>query len=200
MSAHIDYYFTPISPWTYLGSLRLIEIVKRHGTTVRVMPVDLGKVFATSGGLPLAKRPPQRQAYRFMELKRWRDFLKMPLVLEPKSFPADAGLASRLIIAAREAGADALFFSHLLGRAVWAEERNIADPDTLEEIVTEAGFDPGPLFKAAESDAVKAAMQADTERAIAANVFGAPTYSLDGELFWGQDRLDFLERALIGRV
>lgn len=198
--AHIDYYFTPVSPWAYLGSLRFIEIVKRRGASVRVMPVDLGKVFATSGGLPLAKRPPQRQAYRLMELKRWRDFLDMPLVLQPRTFPVDAGLASRLIIAAREAGQDTLFFSHLLGRAIWAEERNIADPDILEEIVTEAGLDPAPLFRAADGDAVKAAMQADTDRAIAANVFGAPTYVIDGELFWGQDRLDFVERALAGRV
>ena len=198
--AHIDYYFTPVSPWAYLGSLRLIEIVKRYKASVRVMPVDIGKVFETSGGLPLAKRPPQRQAYRLMELRRWRDFLNMPLVLQPKSFPIDAGLASRLIIAAREAGQDTLFFSHLLGRAIWVEERNIADADTLEEIVTEAGLDPAPLFRAADSDAVKTAMQADTERAIAANVFGAPTYAIDGELFWGQDRLDFVERALAGGV
>jgi 2-hydroxychromene-2-carboxylate isomerase len=198
--AHIDYYFTPVSPWAYLGSLRFIEIVRRHGASVRVMPVDLGKVFETSGGLPLAKRPPQRQAYRLMELRRWRDFLNMPLVLQPRCFPVDAGLASRLIIAAREAGQETLFFSHLLGRAIWAEERNIADPDTLEEIVTEAGLDPAPLFRAADGDAVKAAMQADTARAIAANVFGAPTYAIDGELFWGQDRLDFVERALDKRV
>ena len=198
--AHIDYYFTPVSPWAYLGSLRFIDIVKRHGASVRVMPVDLGKVFETSGGLPLAKRPPQRQAYRLTELKRWRDFLNIPLVLQPRTFPVDAGLASRLIIAAREAGQDTLLFSHLLGRAIWAEERNIADPDTLEEIVTEAGLDPAPLFRAADSDAVRAAMQADTDRAIAANVFGAPTYAIDGELFWGQDRLDFVERALTDRV
>jgi 2-hydroxychromene-2-carboxylate isomerase len=198
--AHIDYYFTPVSPWAYLGSLRFIDIVKRHGASVRVMPVDLGKVFETSGGLPLARRPPQRQAYRLMELKRWRDFLHMPLVLQPRSFPVDASLASRLIIAAREAGQDTLFFSHLLGRAIWAEERNIAEPDTLEEIVTEAGLDPAPLFRAADSEAVKASMQADTDRAIAANVFGAPTYAIDGELFWGQDRLDFVERALAARV
>ncbi len=198
--AHIDYYFTPVSPWAYLGSLRFIEIVKRHGASVRVMPVDIGKVFQTSGGLPLAKRPPQRQAYRLMELRRWREFLDMPLVLQPRSFPVDADLASRLIIAAREAGQDTLFFSHLLGRAIWAEERNIGDPDTLEEIVTEAGLDPAALFRAAEGEAVKAAMQADTDRAIATNVFGAPTYVIDGELFWGQDRLDFVERALASRV
>lgn len=198
--AHIDYYFTPASPWAYLGSLRFNEMVKRHKATVRVMAVDLGKVFSVSGGLPLAKRPPQRQAYRLMDLARWRDFLDMPLVLQPRCFPLDAGPASRLITAGRESGIDTLHFCHLLGRALWAEERNIADPDILEEIVTEAGLDPAPLFRAAESEAVTAAIQADTERAIAANVFGAPTYVIDGELFWGQDRLDFVERALARRV
>lgn len=198
--AHIDYYFTPVSPWAYLGSLRFNDMVSRYKASVRVMPVDFGKIFSVSGGLPLAKRPPQRQAYRLMELARWRDFLNVPLVLQPRTFPLDGGPASRLITAAREAGLDTLHLSHLVGRAIWAEERNIADPDTLEEIVTEAGLDPAPLFKAAESDAVRAAMEVDTERAIAANVFGAPTYVLDGELFWGQDRLDFLERALARRV
>jgi len=198
--AHIDYYFTPASPWAYLGSRRFIDMVERYKASVRVMPVDIGKVFATSGGLPLAKRPPQRQAYRLMELKRWRDFLDLPLVLQPRVLPVDPGLACRLIIAARDTEQNALMLAHRIGQALWAEERDIGDPDTLEEIVTEAGLDPAPLFGAAEGEAVKAAMQADTDRAIAANVFGAPTYAIDGELFWGQDRLDFVERALAARV
>lgn len=198
--AHIDYYFTPASPWAYLGSQRFIDMAERHNASVRVMPVDIGKVFATSGGLPLAKRPPQRQAYRLMELRRWRDFLNLPLVLQPRVLPVEAGPACRLIIAAREAGQDALRLAHRIGQGLWAEERDIGNPETLEEIVTEAGLDPAPLFEAAEGEAVRAAMQADTDRAIAANVFGAPTYAIDGELFWGQDRLDFVERALAPRV
>src|SRR5690606_1726914 len=194
--AHIDYYFTPASPWAYLGSRRFMAIVDRYKASVRVMPVDIGKVFATTGGLPLARRPPQRQAYRLMELRRWRDHLDLPLVLQPRVFPVDAGPACRLIIAAREAGQDALSLADRIGRALWAEDRNIADFDTLEEILTEAGLDPAPLFRAADGETVQAALQADTDRAIAADVFGAPTYVIDGELFWGQDRLDFVERAL----
>lgn len=195
--AHIDYYFTPVSPWAYLGAPRFNAMVEKYKADVRVMPVDLGRVFSVSGGLPLAKRPPQRQAYRMMELKRWREFLGLPLNLQPKGFPVDASLASRLIIAAREQSQkDALALSFAIGRAVWAEERNIADADTLEEIVTECGLDPAQLFAAAEGSAVKAAYEADTDKAMEVQIFGAPTFMLNGELFWGQDRLDFLERAL----
>ena len=197
MAAHIDYYFTPVSPWAYLGAPRFNAMVEKHGATVRVMPVDLGRVFSVSGGLPLAKRPAQRQAYRMMELKRWRSFLDMPLNLQPKGFPCDAALASRLIIAARQtAQKDALGLSLAIGRAVWAEERRVDDPDTLEEIVTECGLDPAALFAAADSEPVTAAYEADTRKAMEIQIFGAPTYALDGELFWGQDRLDFLDRAL----
>ena len=195
--AHIDYYLTPVSPWAYLGAPRFNAMVEKYKADVRVMAVDLGRVFSVSGGLPLAKRPPQRQAYRMMELKRWRDYLGMPLNLQPKGFPVDAALASRLVAAAREQSQKAaLDLCFALGRAVWAEERNVADADTLEEIVTECGLDPAGLFAAADSDAVKAAYEADTARAEEVQIFGAPTYVLNGELFWGQDRLDFLERAL----
>jgi len=198
MTTEIDYYFTPVSPWAYLGAPRFNAMVEKYGVIVRVMPVDLGQVFSVSGGLPLAKRPAQRQAYRMMELKRWRDYLGLPLVLQPKSFPTDPTLASRLIIAARQdSQKDALDLSLALGRAVWAEERNIGDPETLGEIVTECGLDPARLFAAADSAVVDAVAKADTQRAIEAQVFGAPTYGLQGELFWGQDRLDFLERAVI---
>lgn len=196
MASQIDYYLSPVSPWAYLGAPRFIEMVQRHGVAVRVMPIDLGQVFPVSGGLPLAKRPAQRRAYRLVELARWRDFLGLPLNIQPRFTPVDDKPAARLIVAAREGGEDALGLSYALGRAVWAEERNIADPETLEEIVVECGLDPARLFAAAETEPVAAAMQADTERAIANQVFGVPTYILDGEPFWGQDRLDFLHRAL----
>lgn len=197
MAAHIDYYFTPVSPWAYLGAPRFNAMVEKYGAVVQVMPVDLGRVFSVSGGLPLAKRAPQRQAYRMMELKRWREYLGMPLNLEPKGFPCDAAPASRLIIAARQTSQkQALDLSLALGRAVWAEERNISDPETLEEILNECGLDPARLFAAADGEAVKAIYEADTEKAMEIQIFGAPTFQLNGELFWGQDRLDFLERAL----
>ncbi|MSO74253.1 MAG: 2-hydroxychromene-2-carboxylate isomerase [Alphaproteobacteria bacterium] len=196
MAAHIDYYFSLNSPWTYLGSARFTEMVRLHHATVTVMPVDIGQIFVQSGGLPFAKRAPQRQAYRLVELQRWRDHLGLPLNIRPKFFPANDNLAARLVIAAREAGYDAMSLAHAILRAVWAEERDIADTDTLSHIVRVRGLEAAPLFASAHSDAIKAALQAGTDKAIAAQVFGAPSYVLDGEIFWGQDRLEFLDRAL----
>ena len=200
MSKTVDYYFSPTSPWTYLGHERFAQIAKRHGAAIRVKPVDYGRIFPLSGGLPLAKRPPQRQAYRLVDLRRFRDHLKLPLNLQPKYFPAAADPAAQWIIAAGRAGgpAAAMRIAGALMRAVWAEERNIADAGTLASICKEQGMNAEQLVAAAAPDAVKADYAAYTDEAIALNVFGAPSYVIDGEIFWGQDRLDFLERALGG--
>ncbi len=196
MAKIVDYYVFLASPWAYLGSRRFAEIAKRHGASIRIIPMAAAEVFPVSGGLPLAKRAPQRQAYRIVELKRWREFLGVPLNLQPSFFPMNEALAARLVIASREAGQDAVGLAHAMMHAVWAEDRNIADPDVLEQIVIECGLDPAKLFAAAESDAVQAEYARGTQQAIEANVFGAPSYVIDGEIFWGQDRLDFVDRAL----
>ena len=196
MAKTIDYYHSLISPWSYLGGPRLDDIAAAAGATVNVKPIDLARVFPVSGGLPLAKRADQRRAYRLAELARWRDHLGMPLNIEPRSFPAAEGLAARTVIAARQAGADAARLSNAILRAVWAEQRDIADRETLVAICAETGHDGAALTAAAETDAIAAIYAADTSEAIARGVFGAPTYAFEGELFWGQDRLDFLARAL----
>ena len=196
MAKVIDYYLTPISPWTYLGHERFVTLAKRAGARVNVRPVDYGRVFPVSGGLPLAKRPPQRQAYRLTELKRWREFLRLPLNLQPKYFPVRDELAARTIVAAEQAGGDALTLAGAILRACWADEKNVADGATLAAIADGCGLDGGALVKSAATDAIKALWDGYTEEAIARGVFGAPTYVIDGELYWGQDRLDFVERAL----
>lgn len=197
MAAHVDYYFTPRSPWAYLGATRFADMVRKYGATVTVMPVDYGRVFPVSGGLPLAKRPPQRQAYRLTELRRWREYLQVPLNLQPRHVPSDDRFVSQLIIAARQQSQDAaLALAFALGRALWAEERDINDRATQEQILAACNLDPATMLAAAGEQAAADAFDADTEKAIALQVFGAPTYVLNGELFWGQDRLDFLERAL----
>ena len=198
--AHIDYYFSLISPWTYLGSRRLEQIAARHRATIRPLPVDLGRVFPISGGLPLAKRAPQRQAYRLVELARWRDFLKVPLNIHPQYFPANGTQAAACVIATRidHGDAKAIELAHALMHGVWAGEKNIADPQTIKDIVAGVGLDAAALMKRATDPDIAATRDADTEAAIALNVFGAPTYVVDGELFWGQDRLDFVERKLAG--
>lgn len=194
MAETIDYYFTPTSPWTYLGHERFGAIAARHGAAVRCKPADFGKVFQVSGGLPLAQRAKQRQAYRLFELKRWREFLGVPLTLHPKFFPAASEPAARLVLAAPEAQQFRL--AGALLRAVWAEERNIADAATLRAIGNENGLDGERLVAAAEGASVGARYAALTEEAIERQVFGAPTYFVRDEPFWGQDRLDFVERAL----
>ncbi|MBE0623897.1 MAG: 2-hydroxychromene-2-carboxylate isomerase [Burkholderiales bacterium] len=201
MSKTADYYFSPISPWTYLGHARFADMALRHGATVRVKPVDYGKIFPVSGGLPLPKRAPQRQAYRLTELKRFRDHLKVPLNLQPRFFPAPGDLAAQFIVAAGRAGGSdaAMRLALAVLRACWAEERNIADAETLGALCKEQGMDAEALAAAAHSDAVKAEYQGYTEEAIERNVFGAPSYVIDGEIFWGQDRLEFVERALASK-
>lgn len=197
MDKVIDYYFFANSPYTYLGHRRFGEIAARAGATMRVRPVDAAKIFPISGGLPLAKRPPQRLAYRLLELNRWRDYLGLPMNVQPRFFPVASDAAAKLVIAAEEVSTQAAF--DLTGRilgAVWAQERNIADEATLLELAKEAGLDGPALLARSKTDAIQARYDAYTQEAIERQVFGAPTFFYRDEPFWGQDRLDFLERAL----
>jgi 2-hydroxychromene-2-carboxylate isomerase len=198
VSPVIDYFFTPQSPWTYLGHERFAAMAKAAGARVNVLPVNLGgKVFPVSGGLPLAQRAPQRQAYRLVELQRFSAHLGVPLNLHPKFFPVPDATAARLIIAVDlHDGADAaMAITGAVTRAVWVEERNIADDATLAALLGTLGL-PAQRLADAQSQAVIARYDADTQRAIDTGVFGAPTYVVDGEMFWGQDRLDFVQRRL----
>lgn len=200
MAKVCQYFFTPQSPYAYLGHERFVRLAKQYGVQVDIKPCDLGRIFGVSGGLPLAKRAPQRQAYRLVELKRWSEFLQLPLNLQPKFFPVPGDPAAKLIIATRLAhGTDAaLAVTGAVMRAVWAEERNIGDLDTLAAIATECGHDGKALVKSSETASVQAEYDRYTDEAIAANVFGAPWYVVEGEGFWGQDRLDFVERVFAG--
>ena len=198
MSTTIDYYFAPNSPWTYLGHARFAEIAKAAGAKVNVLPVDLGgKVFPVSGGLPLAKRAPQRQAYRLVELKRFSQYLNQPMNLQPNYFPVNPDDAAQLIIAVDLAdGTDAAMdLTGRILRGVWVEQRNIADPKDLAAILAEAGL-PARRLDDAMSQTVHERYEVDSQRAIEAGVFGAPSYVIAGEIFWGQDRLEFVQRRL----
>jgi len=197
MPASIDYYFTPASPWAYLGHDRFVALARQHGATVTVKPVHYGEVFAVSGGLPLQKRAPQRQAYRLVELQRWSEHLGKPMHVQPKFFPVNPDLAACWILAAEEQGAaHALALTGAVGRALWEQERDIADPVTLGALAADCGLDPAALAARAASADMSARYKALTQEAIDRGVFGAPTYVVDGEPFWGQDRLDFLARKL----
>ncbi len=196
MTKTIDYYFTLTSPWTYLGHQRLTEIARRHGAEILLKPVDYGVIFPQTGGLPLPKRAPARQAYRLTELERWRARLGIEINLHPKFFPAPADAAARVVIAADQAGGDSAALAHAILTAIWSQEKDIADLPTLTEIANAAGQDGTALVAASQAPEAQAAFEALTQEALARGVFGAPSYIYKDELFWGQDRLEFLDRAL----
>lgn len=198
MPITIDYYFAPQSPYAHLGHRRFMEIARAAGAAINVLPIDLGgKIFPISGGLPLAKRAPQRLAYRLVELKRFGEFLGEPINLAPKYFPVAGDDASRLIIAVdqHDGNAAALGLTGAILRGVWVGERNIADARDLAALLAECKL-PERRLDDAQAGAVQQRYEAHTQAAIDAGVFGAPSYVIDGEIFWGQDRLDFVQRRL----
>ncbi|WP_424134145.1 2-hydroxychromene-2-carboxylate isomerase [Roseomonas chloroacetimidivorans] len=198
MGLHVDYYASLNSPWTHLGAARLEAIVARHGATLRIHPVDFGAIFPASGGLPLPKRAPQRQAYRLQELARWREHLGIPINIQPRFFPANESLAAQCVIAARETIGDApaVALGHRVLKALWQEERNTGDPTVLAALMDELGLDSAALLARGAEERWAERRTQDTQAALARGVFGAPSYVVGEEIFWGQDRLDFLDRRL----
>ncbi|PRC95097.1 2-hydroxychromene-2-carboxylate isomerase [Solimicrobium silvestre] len=195
-----EYYFSPVSPWAYFGHQRLLVLAQQHGVKIDMKPIEIGSVFAVSGGVPLAKRAPQRQAYRLQELQRWSDFLAMPIHLQPAFFPVSGDLAAKLLIATQltHGTEAALNLCTQIMRALWSEQKNIADEATLIELAEQVELDGCALLKSAETASVAAEYQRHTQQAIAANVHGVPWYVFEGQAYWGQDRLEFLERAFAG--
>ncbi|HUU73815.1 MAG TPA: 2-hydroxychromene-2-carboxylate isomerase [Burkholderiales bacterium] len=198
MDKLIDYYFSPMSPWSYLGHERLGNIARKHHAKIKVKPVDFMKIFPATGGVPVAKRAPQRQKYRLAELARWQAHVGIPLTIEPKYFPYDATIASLLVVAAANDLDDklAMLVSSAIFKGCWVEERNMGEPEELFNIVKAQGLDAVALLASARSEENIARYEALTNEAMQRDVFGAPTYVYKDELFWGQDRLDFLDRAL----
>jgi 2-hydroxychromene-2-carboxylate isomerase len=201
----VSCYYSLSSPWAYFGGPRLYDIVRKHGAKLVLKPFDFQEVVPRTGGIPLRTRPEPRRTYHALELDRWRKHLSMPLMLEPKYYPKD-GLPlgwnkapGWMVIAAQEHGLDAPRLSQALLRALWAEERNTADPKERIAIANENGL-PGAELQAEEtSDRVQALYRHYSAEAEKLGVFGAPTYVLDGERFWGQDRLSFLDHGLASR-
>jgi 2-hydroxychromene-2-carboxylate isomerase len=196
MARQITCYFTTVSPWAYIGHTLFVKIAREHDVAVNWKPVNLGEVFPQTGGLPLAKRAPARQRYRMLELQRWREKRGMNFHLHPKHWPFDCALADRSVIAIVQKGKDAATYIDAVFKAVFEKERDCADENVLADILNSCGHDGASIVKSARSPDVEAAYQANIAEALAAGVFGSPTYVLDGELFWGQDRLELLADAL----
>ena len=199
-------YYSLSSPWAYFGGPKLQDIVRRHRVRLVLKPFDFQEVVPRTGGIPIRTRPQPRRTYHALELDRWRKYLGMPLVLEPKHYPKDGKPLGWnkppgwMVIAAQERGLDAPLLSHALLRALWAEERDTSQASVRIAVANENGFPGEALHKEESSDAVRRLYQTYSEEAEHLGVFGAPTYVLDGERIWGQDRLDFLDRALALRA
>jgi len=193
----IDYYFVGISPYVYLGHRAFVDMAKRHGATVNYKPVNLRRLWAKSGALPLAERPPVRQRYRFLELQRHTEARGLPLNLKPKHFPVDCSLADLSVIALVDKGHDPDGYMERVFAGVWANEENVSDRDTVAGYLTASGFDAEAILQRAEKEEVAAMRDRYSREAVEADAVGVPAYVINGEVFWGQDRIDFIESAIV---
>lgn len=196
MARQVDYYFSFQSPWAYIGHTVFRDVVATYDLRVNHKPVVLVDLFSETGGLPLMKRHPVRQRYRMVELQRWRDKRGLNFHLQPANWPFNARLADGVVIAAIEAGHDPDPFLRRAFPAIWENQLNLADHDTVVRIAEEAGLPGRQLVERSASDNIGAAYEQNRQDALAADVFGSPVYVLDGEVFWGQDRIELLADAL----
>lgn len=195
MSVTVDYYFILNSPWSYMANVQLPDLLHRHDVDLNLKPVRMAPMLEATGGLPLAKRSEQRKAYRLQELARWSRRLNIPLNLEPAFFPVDERLAVGTVLAAVADGHDGLELAEAFGAAIWVQNHNLADEAVVGEILASEGL-PSLLINESRTAGIDAMLEKNTEEAIAAGVFGVPTFIVGDQLFWGQDRLDFLEEAI----
>jgi 2-hydroxychromene-2-carboxylate isomerase len=196
MSRTIDYYFTLASPWAFLGHRPFLDLARTYGVTIRYKPVDLGDVFPHTGGLPLPKRHPARQRYRILELQRWREARGVALKINPKHWPFPVATANRTIVALAADGADPGPYTQRAFEGVWVNDEDLGQDDKLVELLDSCGHDGTKVLAAATSEAVGKIYADTAAEAVERNVIGSPCYVLDGEVFWGQDRLDLLASAL----
>ena len=193
----IEYFYSLASPFTYLGSEKFQTIAKKYNAEIVEKPCDLvGGIFSKTGGVPVPQRSLQRQKYRLDELKRWSEFLNIKINIKPKFFPPkDPHIPAKYTIAANLLGVKILL-GHELLKKLWVEEKDTSDEKNIELISNQFKVDFNELSSLAKSNKVSDIYTNNTEEAVKKNVFGAPTYIFNNELFWGQDRLEFLERAL----
>jgi 2-hydroxychromene-2-carboxylate isomerase len=199
MRPRIEYYFSFVSLWSYIGCAAFEQLVARHNIKVVYKPIDLHAIFKAGGGLPVTQRPPQRQAYRFVEMQRWADLRGVPLVLKPRHHPSNPEVGHRMLLAALAQGLDVTAFARNALKVLWVHDLNIEDPQVMVDVANQSGLDGAALLLQAEDPERYAQTQALTDEAIAQQVFGTPFYVYQGEPFWGQDRLDLLESALISQ-
>lgn len=193
MRKSVIYFHSLSSPWAYLGWPRFQALIKKHDLDVVVRPT---RIVQPNGGIPLRSRPDARQRYHEVELDRWRKRLNMPLVLRPKHYPTENEFSARMVIAADKLGWDALALSHALLHALWSEELDVKDASVRVAVANKLGMDGAKLLAMQDTPEMMDAWRASEKEAEAHGVFGTPTWVFNKTLFWGQDRLEFLDEAL----
>lgn len=193
----IEAYLTVNSPYALLGAPTLRRLSETYATPVTLRLIKAADVFGPTGTLPLPQRPPARQAYRLVELRRWAKRRDMALTLHPKAFPIAERPAQGAILAGMAAGLDGLALAEAVGRALWIDDADPGESADLAKALAAGGApDPDALIAAGADPAYDAELAANADAALAAGAFGFPWYVFRGEPYWGQDRLDFLEDAL----
>ena len=204
----IDCFYSLSSPWAYFAGPKLQDIVRRHGARLTFKPYDFQAVVPQTGGIPLKTRPEARRSYHALELSRWRDYLGMPLNLTPAFYPQGVPedpnwnkYPGWMVIAAQHLhsqgqGPAAFALSHALLRALWAEERDTSQAEVRVAVANENGYDGEQLLALERADSTQALYQRYSDDAVAQGIFGSPILVINGERFWGQDRLHFVDRAL----
>jgi len=194
----IEYFYSAHSAFAYLGSRRFMEIAAAASRKIVHKPYYLNRAIAGVGSVPTRERPQNHRAYYFRrQIDRWSEHREAP-VMEgyPTKHWADMTLANCMLIAAARADADANSLAHAMLQGHWRDNADLSDRDTLVALARGVDVDPDPLLTAAETPEINAVYEANTDEAIECSVFGSPTYFVDGDMFYGQDHLELVERAL----
>ena len=199
MTTPIDFYFACISPWSYLAVDELERLAHAHDRQVAYKPIDVRRAWQETGaGRALGDRPQVLQDYRLIDLPRWTAWRGTELNTAPKHFPVPFQPSSNVIIAARQTGANVYALTRALMRGCWVDDVDISDPKTVAGIADGVGLDGHALLAAAETQAVADELAANTDDALAAGAWSVPSFVVDGELFFGQDRLEMIAWRLDG--
>jgi 2-hydroxychromene-2-carboxylate isomerase len=193
MPRRLEFFFDYVSPFSYLANSQIEAIAGRTGAELVYRPFLLGGVMQATGNQPPATLP-ARGKYMPKDIGRWVRRYGIPFRFNP-SFPMKTLDAMRAALAAEEQGVFPAYHSALF-KAAWGEPANLADPAVLRDLIAGAGLDPVPLLAAAATEPIKEMLKANTAEAVERGAFGAPTFFVGDEIFFGNDRLDFVEEAL----
>ncbi|QBJ63691.1 2-hydroxychromene-2-carboxylate isomerase [Pseudoalteromonas sp. DL-6] len=188
---NVDYYFCLNSPWSLFSSVQIRSLLPCYNASLNLKPIDIGRLFDATGGLPLKKRSLNRQKYRLQELERWSRHLEIPINLHPKFYPCNEARADALVMSAEQENGQGLEMAIDIGKMLWRHETDISTPEFIEKQMN--SFNLSELMCQKQCSEI---MASNTDELIEKGGFGVPTFIVDDEVFWGQDRIIFLIEAL----